>query len=156
MLREMVRKESALSEQDMLRIVKSQNYGILSVHGDDGFPYGVPVNYVYHDGRFYIHGPAVNSHRMDGVRRDPKVCFTIVDRHELIEEAYTTAYSSVIVFGTASELQTDEEKQRAMLLFVHTLAPSALEKVRNGCVKESACYSIVVITPVRMTGKASV
>ena len=155
MFREMARKEKQMTEEEILKVVRSQNYGVLSVHGDDGFPYGVPVNYVFHDGRFYVHGPVASSHRMDSIEKDDRVCFTIVDRHTLIEETYETDYSSVIVFGTAAVLRTDEEKQNAMQSFVRLLAPGALPKVCNTCLRESGGYSIVVITPVHMTGKAS-
>ena len=155
MFREMKIKERMLSEEDVMRIIRSQNYGILSVHGDDGFPYGVPVNYAFVDGRFLIHGACENSHRMDGIRRDARVCFTIVDRHDLQEEEYTTAYSSVVVFGTAAVLNTDGEKQDAMRALVRTLTPAAYAKVCDGCVSESGGYSIVAITPLHMTGKSS-
>ena len=153
--RTMVNQNKAMDQEEILQLIQKENYGVLSVNGDDGFPYGVPVNYLYHDGKFIIHGTAGNSHKLDSIRKDDKVCLTIVGEHELIEEDYTTEFSSVIVFGTAKIVSSDEEKKELMTAFVKGLAPAAYDQIKDRCVKESRGYSMLVITPAYITGKHS-
>ena len=85
MFREMRFSKRQLPTEQAEEILKSQTYGVLSVTGDDGYPYGVPLNYGYIDGKFYIHSTSADSHKLDGIRRNPKVCLTVVSKHDLIE-----------------------------------------------------------------------
>lgn len=108
MFREMRRKVQQLSEEECVSILQTCTNGILSVNGDDGYPYGVPVSYAYHDGKIYIHG-AKTGHKIESIRKDNKVCFTVVERDDIIPEKYTTAYRSVIVFARAREVTEQSE-----------------------------------------------
>ena len=47
MFREMTRKKQLLSQERIVEILKEEKRGVLSVIGDEGYPYGVPVNYWY-------------------------------------------------------------------------------------------------------------
>lgn len=100
MFRDMRRSKQQLTEAENIEILKQGTYGVLSVAGEDGYPYGVPVNYVYEDGKIYIHG-ANAGHKIDAIRRNPKVTFCVVDKSDVIKEEYTTRYRSVIAFGKA-------------------------------------------------------
>ena len=53
MFRKMLRFKQQLSDEECIYILKNQLRGVLSVHGDDGYPYGLPINYYYceEDGR---------------------------------------------------------------------------------------------------------
>ena len=55
MFRELRRKNQQLSETEARSILKNGTHGVLSVQGDDGYPYGVPMNYVYGDDAIYFH-----------------------------------------------------------------------------------------------------
>ena len=74
MFREMRRKPQALTHEESVDLLKKETRGVMSVLGDDGYPYGFPINHYYDEeaNKIYIHG-ANFGHRVDAVRRDPKV-----------------------------------------------------------------------------------
>lgn len=82
--------------------------GTLALHGDNGYPYAVPISYVYANGKIYFHS-AVTGHKVDAILRDDKVSFCVVERDEIRPAEFTTYFRSVIVFGKARIL-TDENK----------------------------------------------
>ena len=95
-------------------ILASGEYGVLSVSGDGGYPYGVPVNYAYSDGIIYIHHTNAGSLLTDMLSSGDKVCFTVVSRSEVLPEMFTDAYESVIVFGTAAVSEDIEGPLRSI------------------------------------------
>lgn len=152
-MREMRRNERQMSENDAKQLLEKENWGVLSVYGDDGFPYGVPVNYSYWEGAFYIHCTSSSSHKLDGIRRSNKVCFTVVSRHELDIENISCRYASVIVFGIASIIESPEEKAEAMSAFMKGLAPEMAEIGLQKCDPKAAGLSVIKIEPIHITGK---
>ena len=44
MFRELLRKKQALGEEECREILKTAKRGVLSVLGDGGYPYGMPMN----------------------------------------------------------------------------------------------------------------
>ena len=64
MFRELRRKNQQLSETEARSILKNGTHGVLSVQGDDGYPYGVPMNYVYGDDAIYFHC-AKEGHKLE-------------------------------------------------------------------------------------------
>lgn len=81
---------------------------MLALQGDGGYPYAVPVNYVYEDGKLWFHG-AKSGHKSDAIRRDPKVSFFVAETDQLVPEALTTYFRSVIAFGKVRILEDPEE-----------------------------------------------
>ena len=85
---------------------------MLAVLGDSGYPYAVPLSYVYAEGRLYFHC-AKTGHKLDSIARDPRVSFCVVDQDQIVPEEYTTYFRSVIVFGRASVIDDDEGRRKA-------------------------------------------
>ena len=83
---------------------------MLSLCGDGGYPYGVPVNHIYTGGRIAFHC-AKEGHKIDAIRRNDKVSFCVIAKDDVISEKRTTAYISVIAFGRA-EIIEDEARLR--------------------------------------------
>ena len=152
MFREMRRKEKMKTYEEAVQILGECTNGVLSVTGDDGYPYGVPVSYIYHDGKIYFHC-AGEGHKLDAIKADSRVSFTVVGADEIAPEKFTTMYKSVIAFGRASIIDTDEEKMAALNLI--------REKYSGNFPKEGAAYiekfwdktTVVVIEIEHMTGK---
>lgn len=135
MFRKMRRSEKATDIAKAEALLRSQDFGVLSVNGDDGYPYGVPVNYVYDDGKIYFHSTSADSHKIDAIRKNEKVSFTIVTEHDLVPEQLDTKYTSVIAFGRARVLNSKEETKEALRLLLAGLSPSMAadtEKIYNG------------------------
>ena len=104
----MRRKKQLLSDDESIEILKRGKTGVLALIGDNGYPYAVPVNYVYDNSKIYIHG-AKAGHKIDSVKRCSKVSFCVIDKDDIIPEEYTTYFKSVIVFGEICILE-DEKK----------------------------------------------
>lgn len=83
---EIRRKDRAVDENATLEILKSGSFGVLSTIGADGYPYGVPVNYAYDDGKIYFHCAKNVGHKQDNLRFSGKVSFTVVTKSDVISE----------------------------------------------------------------------
>ncbi|MCD8049367.1 MAG: pyridoxamine 5'-phosphate oxidase family protein [Clostridia bacterium] len=153
MFREMRRKDREVDEARAREILCTEDWGVLSVEGDDGFPYGVPVNYAFVEGKIYIHATNGESHKSDAIRRNEKVCFTVVSRHEIEKEKLTTDYASAVVFGTARIIEEREGKIDAVKKMMSRLAPEMAENVEEHCKGSLKRMIMIEITPIQITGK---
>ncbi|MBO4278216.1 MAG: pyridoxamine 5'-phosphate oxidase family protein [Spirochaetales bacterium] len=110
MFREMMRIKQQLPESECIEILKSEKRGVLSVLGDDGYPYGMPMNHFYceEDGRIYFHG-GKKGHKIDAIRRNDKASFCVFDQGFRQEGEWFLRVRSVIVFGRI-ELVEDQAK----------------------------------------------
>lgn len=113
MFREMRRKKQLLSEEKSLEVLKRNTSGVLSVLGDEGFPYGVPINYVYNDGKIYFHS-AKEGHKVDSIKNYDKVSFTVIDQDKIVPERYTSYFRSVIAFGKARIIEDSKEMEHIL------------------------------------------
>ena len=106
MFREVARKKQALSHEECVAILKTAMRGVLSVIGDDGYPYGTPLNHWYceEDGKLYFHG-GKKGHRIDAMRACDKVSFVCTDGGHQSEEGWWLSFRSVVVFGRVEFLE---------------------------------------------------
>lgn len=155
MFREMRRKKQLLAEESSLKILAEGATGVLGVSGDDGYPYTVPLNYVYENGVIYFHC-AKTGHKLDAIRRSPKVSFCVIEKEEVIPEAFTTHFRSVIAFGKAMEITDDGEKLRAIRLLNQKYAPGLDEAGEKAIQKEWNLLCAVKIDVEHLTGKEAI
>ena len=100
MFRELTRKNKSLPAEECIAILKTEKRGILSVNGDDGYPYGMPMNHWYEDldGCIYFHC-GQGGHRLDALQRDGKVSFCVCENGVPDGDSWALKVRSVIVFG---------------------------------------------------------
>ena len=110
MFREILRKNKKLSMEESVEILKKELRGVLSVLGDDDYPYGMPMNHWYNeeDGKIYFHCGNV-GHRLDALKKHDKVSFCVFDKGYRKEGEWALQVKSVIVFGRV-EIINDFEK----------------------------------------------
>jgi len=98
--RELIRKNRQLSEAECIEILEVEKRGVLSVLGDDDYPYGMPMNHFYNedDGNIYFHSGNV-GHRLEALRKHDKVSFCVYDEGFHKEGDWALTFRSVIVFG---------------------------------------------------------
>ena len=114
MFRDMRRKNQLLPPEEAESILRQGTSGVLSLLGDGGYPYGVPLSYVYHNGRLYFHC-AKAGHKLDAIRREGKCSFCVIAQAPgLAPEKYTTLFRSVIAFGQVRVLEDAGEKRAAL------------------------------------------
>ncbi len=84
--------------------------GVLSMNGDDGYPYSIPINYYYDEAnqKIYFHG-AKSGYKVDCLNRCDKVCFTIFGNESIKDLVWAPFVQSVIVFGRCHLVDTDNE-----------------------------------------------
>ena len=127
MFREIRRKKQVLGEQECSEVLQRGEWGVLGVQGDDGYPYTVPLNYVFHDGRLYFHC-AREGHKIDAMRRCDKASFCVVDRDEIVPAEFTTYFRSVVVFGRLRIVEGQEARSRALAALTAALSPDESEQ----------------------------
>lgn len=112
MFRPMRRFKQQVSEAECIRILQEEKRGVLSVLGEDGYPYGIPLNHWYNpeDGKIYFHG-AKTGHKIDAIAGCDKVSFCVWDAGYRKEGEWALNVTSVIVFGRI-RLVADEEKAK--------------------------------------------
>ena len=100
MFREMARSKQQLSEAECLELLKNEKRGVLSVLGDGGYPYGLPINHFYDetDGRLYFHSGR-KGHKIDAMQRCGKASFCVYDQGYVKSGDWALNIKSVIVFG---------------------------------------------------------
>ena len=100
MFRKMIRFKQQIPEEECIEILKNEPRGVLSVLGDDDYPYGMPINHFYceEDGRLYFH-TGMKGHRTDAIRRHDKASFCVYDSGFRREGEWALNIRSVIVFG---------------------------------------------------------
>lgn len=125
MFRESRKPEKTLSESEMKEILTTAEYGVLSTVGEDGYPYGIPVNFVYDGKNLYFHG-AKEGHKVDNLRFSNKVAFTVVVDTQVLPKEFNTKFRSVIVFGKAM-IATDEERSKVFELILEKYAQTNIE-----------------------------
>ena len=109
MFRKMRRSKQQLSLEECQEILCQEKRGVLSVMGENGYPYGMPVNHWYckENGKIYFHG-AKEGHKVDAIRQNGKVSFCVYDQGYREEGQWALNIRSVIVFGTIRPV-TEEE-----------------------------------------------
>lgn len=113
MFRPVRRSKQQLPHEEALAILQEGSTGILALSGDDGYPYLVPLNYLYVVadgpealGKVYFHS-AKAGHKIDAIERDPKASFCVIADDTVLPDKYSTAYKSVIAFGTVRLIEGD-------------------------------------------------
>ena len=113
MFRELVRKKQQLKEEECIDILKTQLRGVLSVLGEDGYPYGMPINHYYNeeDGKLYFHG-GKTGHKIDAMKRHDKASFCVYDEGFRNDGEWALNIRSVIVFGRIEFIEDQETVYR--------------------------------------------
>ena len=115
MFREMRRKRKQLDKASAQALLEQSRRGILAVNGDDGYPYAVPINYFYdrENQKIYFHGARV-GHKMDALKANDKVCFTVYGNERIQEEAWAPFVQSTVVFGRCHLMEAGEDTERQL------------------------------------------
>jgi hypothetical protein len=105
----MRRKKQQLGEDECLAILDEATSGVLSVLGEDGYPYGVPLSFA-RTGSMLVFHSAASGHKVGAVRAHPQASFTVVAQDDVVPSEYNTHYRSVIAFGRVRVVEDRGEK----------------------------------------------
>ncbi len=152
MFREMRRIGNKMDREEAVSILEKSSNGVLGVLGDEGYPYTVPVSFVYKDGNIYFHC-ATEGHKLDAIRREPKVSFCVTAQDNVIAQDFNTLYKSVIAFGKAEILKDGAAKRKALEVIIEKYSAGYMEKGKVYIRDEWENCVAVQITVEHLTGK---
>ena len=119
----MRRNRQQLSREECERILDRRTSGVLALTGDGGYPYAVPLSYVYAAGTIIFHS-AVQGHKVDAIKRDSRCSFCVIEQDEIKPAEFTTYFRSVIAFGRIHILEDAAEKVQALRLLGRRYSPN--------------------------------
>ena len=169
-MREMRRKKQLLPPHEAEEILNDGSWGVLALIGDDTYPYGVPVNYVYvpyherdtegtqptgrqsHLGAIFFHS-AKEGHKIDAIRATAKASFTMVAQDTVVPEEFATHYKSVIAFGKVSLVEDEAEKREIIALLADKYNPGADEARDAEIAKDFTRLQIIRFDIEALSGK---
>ena len=150
--REMRRKRQQLVESESISILEKATSGTLALLGDGGYPYAVPISFVYHDGKLYFHS-ALSGHKVDAISRCDKASFCVIDQDEVHGERYTTFFRSVIAFGRIHIIEDETEKLEAARLLGNRYNPNQDEALQKEIDKGLHRMLVLCMEIEHLTGK---
>lgn len=154
--RAMRRIKQALAPEACEAVLQRGTAGVLALAGDAGYPYAVPLSYVYEGGKLYFHC-AKSGHKMDAIKRNAKASFCVVDQDQVVPQAYTTYFRSVIVFGTLRIVEDTPEKRAAIERLAVKYAPDDSAQRRQSAIDDDwAALCMLEMTPEHVTGKEAI
>ena len=153
MFRPMRRIKQQLSDAEALEILAKAKRGVLSVVGDDGWPYGIWLNphYRREDGRIYFHG-AKEGHKIDALRRDARVSFTVIDDGVQDEGGWAYTFRSVVVFGRIEFVEDQAFALELCRELARRFNPSE-EDIEKEIRMAGARVQMLCLIPEHITGK---
>ena len=128
--RPMRRKRQQLSNEESIAILEKATAGTLALLGDEGYPYAVPISYVYTDGKLYFHS-ALAGHKVDAIRKCDKASFCVIEQDDVQPKKYTTFYRSVIAFGRIHIIEDEQEKLATARMLGNRYNPNDDESLRQ-------------------------
>lgn len=111
MFRELQRKNKALSLEECIALLKSEKRGVLSVNGQDGYPYGMPMNFFYDEEQklLWFHCGRGKGHRADAIRESDKASFCLMAERGKDEHLpWADRFESLVVFGRIKVVDDEE------------------------------------------------
>ena len=152
--REMRRKRQQLPDAECIEVLRKATSGTLALLGDNGYPYAVPLSYVYADGKLFFHS-ALSGHKVDAVRNYEKASFCVIEQDDVQPAKYSTNYRSVIAFGSVHIIENEDDKLEAARLLGNRYNPGDDEGLRKEIASGLARMLIIRFDIVHLTGKES-
>lgn len=100
MFRTIRKKKNELDISAAEDLLQYSRRGVLAVNGENGYPYAIPINYIYDRERqkIYFYGARV-GYKVDALRVSDKICFTVYGNETIKEESWAPYMQSTVVFG---------------------------------------------------------
>lgn len=156
MFPEMRRKNQQLPKEETIRILQTATSGVLALTGADGWPYAVPLSYVYDGGKIWFHCAAA-GHKLDALRANPKASFCVVEQDQVVPEEYATYFRSVIAFGTVRVLEDGAQERTAIEKLAGRYWPEAGAERRDAEIARYAGRMLMLELSIEhVTGKESI
>lgn len=145
----MRRNDKLMRETETLSLLKNSQEGVLGTISENGYPYTVVVNYVYHNDKIYFHS-AKTGHKIDNINFSDKVSFTVYTDVKVLGEELNTLYKSLTLFGKAKVVEATEE---VLWELIKKYSKLSEDKAKQMIAKEIDITAVIEIEIEYLTGK---
>lgn len=126
----MRRFKQQIPEEKCVEILKNEPRGVLALYGENGYPYALPLDHLYYDGKLYFHC-AAEGHKIDAVKANPRASYCVMDKGFRKENEWALNINSVIVFGTVKFVTDLAEKEKLLRMLGNKYYPDPQEVERE-------------------------
>lgn len=153
MFRPMRRIKQQISDEKCKEILMNEPRGVLSLIGDDGYPYGIPMSHFYdsESGNIYFHGSKA-GHKIDAINRSNKVSFCVYDKGFVREGEWALNINSVVVFGKINIIEDYDKKVEILNKLSHKFTDDE-EYIAKEIETSTKNANIFELVPEHITGK---
>ena len=109
MFRPVRKKKYEINIEAINALLHNERRGVLAMNGEDGYPYAVPINYVYDEAaqKIYFHG-SPEGYKIYALQASDKICFTVYGNETIKKEAWAPFMQSVVIFGKCRLVEAGE------------------------------------------------
>ena len=153
-----IRRADKLMPEDRCHEMIAHAYcGRLASVGPDGWPYIVPLLYVWMNGEIWVHNTHARGHLRTNVDHDSRVSFEVDEPGEVFaygrfECDTSVAYRSIIAFGRIRVVEDQDQKKAFFDAFMEKYSDPAWDRPR-GFYPRLDQVTVYAISVERMTGK---
>jgi nitroimidazol reductase NimA-like FMN-containing flavoprotein (pyridoxamine 5'-phosphate oxidase superfamily) len=122
----MRRKDRQIETNRAYELLEKCEYGVLSLV-DEKIPYAIPISYAHLENKLYFHG-AMDGTKIDIIRKHPFASFVCVGKTHILPEKFSTEYESVIVNGTISVVEDEQERRVGLQALAQKYSPSFIHE----------------------------
>lgn len=153
MFRKIRKIKNEINQTEVKELLKNSRRGILALNGDDGYPYAIPVNYLYDEteGKIFFHG-AKAGYKIDCLKASEKVCFTVLGSEMIRDEEWAPYMQSVVVFGRCKLIDDNQIAMKRLKDFAMKYYPRE-DMVLDGIKASGNVTQMFEIDIEHMTGK---
>lgn len=153
--RRMRRARQKLSDEEVKRILTENTSGVLSVIDKDGYPYSVPLSFVYIYNKIFFHS-AKEGHKIEAVENNDKASFCIIDADDVKPEKFLTNYKSVIVFGKVKVVDDENVKALAIDAIAEKYYPNHPSEKQREIDNFKDSFAIIELDAEHISGKQGI
>lgn len=151
------RSDRMMSHDRTLETLAHGYSGRLATVSEDGFPYCIPLLYLWIDGKVCLHTSSAAGHLRANIQRDRRVCFEVDEQEGVFDYGRFEcdsglAYRSVCLFGRIRIVEDRHAKQRFCEALMEKYGKPGTERPK-GFFPRIDVITVYAIAVERITGK---
>lgn len=145
MFRQLRRSNRQLENDKVIALLKNEKRAVLAVHGENDYPYAVPINYIYDENtnKIYFHGAGAGQ-KYDALMKENKVCFTVYGNEQYKDNDWAPYMQSVVIFGKCNKVEENKLDYLRLLAKKYYPSDEEIEKEINLAGKIVQVFGITI------------
>jgi nitroimidazol reductase NimA-like FMN-containing flavoprotein (pyridoxamine 5'-phosphate oxidase superfamily) len=142
-----------LPKEEAEKILAKMSYGTLAINGNDGYPYSVPVYFIYTDGKIYFHGAKAGK-KYDALLENNKAAFSVIESECIVPKKRTSFFKSAMAFGTVKIIEDKTVKKNVMVQLLKKISEGInIQGAVIGLTFAVNSFAVFEFTVEHLTGK---